>query len=107
MHLQKKVEFYGVSDLLICGTSCHFVANIASNIHCLKVFSSSEKYSRMRYCDKLACNVTCFKGGCLDFSYLTELRNTYITEIYMNKQYKSSIIKNYKTTKKIFFMVFP
>ena len=40
------------------------------------------------------------KGGYLDFSYLTELKNIYITEIYMRKQYKSSKIK--KITKKIF-----
>ena len=38
------------------------------------------------------------KGGYLDFSHLTEL--IYITEIYMKKQYKSSIIKNLKITKK-------
>ena len=43
-----------------------------------------------------------FKGGCLDFSHLTELENIdlYIIEIYMKKQYKSSIIKNHKTTEK-------
>ena len=28
------------------------------------------------------------KGGYLDFSHLTELKNIYITEIYMKKQYK-------------------
>ena len=44
------------------------------------------------------------KGGYLDFSYLTELKYIYITEIYMKKQYKSSRIKNYEITKKkIFF----
>ena len=32
-------------------------------------------------------------GGCLDFSHLTELKNTYITEIYVKKQYKLSITK--------------
>ena len=41
------------------------------------------------------------KGGYLDFSHLTELKNIYITKIYMKKQYKSSIIKNHKITKKI------
>ena len=45
-----------------------------------------------------------FKGGYLDFSHLTELKNIYITEIYMKKQYKSPRIKNHKIT---FFMVFP
>ena len=40
------------------------------------------------------------KGGYLDFSHLTELRNIYITEIYMKKLYKSSRIKNHKITKK-------
>ena len=35
-----------------------------------------------------------FKGGYLHFSHLTELKNIYITEIYMRKQYKSSKIKN-------------
>ena len=45
-----------------------------------------------------------FKGGYLDLSHLTELRNIYITEIYMKKQYKSSRIKHHKITKKkIFF----
>ena len=44
-----------------------------------------------------------FKGGYLDFSHLTELKNIYITEIYMKKQYKSSRIKNHKITKNIFF----
>ena len=39
--------------------------------------------------------MTKFKGGYLDFSHLTELRNIYITEIYMKKQYKSSVTKNY------------
>ena len=48
------------------------------------------------------------KGGYLDFSYLTELKiYIYITEIYMKKQYKSSIIKNHQITNKHFFMVFP
>ena len=42
------------------------------------------------------------KGGYLDFSHLIELKNIYITEISMKKQYKSSIIKNHKITKKIF-----
>ena len=36
-----------------------------------------------------------FKGGYLDFSYLTKLKNIDITEIYMKKQYKSSITKNH------------
>ena len=31
------------------------------------------------------------KGGYLEFSHLTELKNIYITEIYMKKQYKSSM----------------
>ena len=43
------------------------------------------------------------KGVYLDFSRLTELKNLYITEIYMKKQYISSIINNHKTTKKEFF----
>ena len=43
------------------------------------------------------------KGGYLDFSHLSELKNIYITEIYLKKEYKSSIIKNHKiTNKKIF-----
>ena len=40
-----------------------------------------------------------FKGGYLDFSHLSELKNIYITETYMKKLYKSSlssIIKNHK-----------
>ena len=49
------------------------------------------------------------KGGNLDFSHLTELKNIYITDIYMKKQKKSSGIKNHKITIYIyiFFMVFP
>ena len=43
------------------------------------------------------------KGGYLHFSHLTELKNIYITEICMGKQYKSSIIKNHKTIEKDFF----
>ena len=39
-----------------------------------------------------------FKGGYLDFSHLPELKNMYITEIYLEKEYKSSIIKNHKIT---------
>ena len=46
---------------------------------------------------------TNFKGGYLDFSHLTELKDIYITEMYMEKQYKLSIIKNHKIRKKIFF----
>ena len=34
---------------------------------------------------------------------LTELKNIYIIEIYMKKQYNSSIIKNHKITNKKFF----
>ena len=46
------------------------------------------------------------KGGYLDFSHLTELENIYITEIYMKKQYKSSISKNHKIKKIYFFRQF-
>ena len=48
------------------------------------------------------------KGGYLDFSHLPELRNIYITEIYIRKQYKSSIIQFViiKLQIKIFLMVF-
>ena len=49
--------------------------------------------------------MACLKGGCLDFSHLAELKNIYITEIYMEKQYKSSVIKNYKITEKVFFFL--
>ena len=44
-----------------------------------------------------------FKGGYLDFSHLTELKNIYITEIYVKKQYKLSRIKNHNITRKTFF----
>ena len=44
-----------------------------------------------------------FKGGSLDFSHLTELKNIYITEIYMRKQYQSSKIKNKKNYKENIF----
>ena len=43
------------------------------------------------------------KGGYLDFSHLGELKNIYTTEIYVKKQYKSSITKNHKIKKNIFF----
>ena len=46
-----------------------------------------------------------FKSGYLDFLHLTELKNIYITEIYMKKQYKSSITKNHKIEKKKFYGV--
>ena len=52
-------------------------------------------------------NTQQFKGGYLDFSHLTELENIFITEIYMRKQYKSSITKNHKIIQKYFLMVFP
>ena len=45
------------------------------------------------------------KGGHLDFSHLTEFKKLYITEIYMKKQYKSSIIKNHKIKDKRYFGV--
>ena len=44
-----------------------------------------------------------FKAGYLDFSHLTEFKNIYITEIYMKKQYKSSIIKNHEIVNKNVF----
>ena len=47
--------------------------------------------------------VSYLKGGYLDFSHLTEMKNIYMTEIYMKKQYKSSITKNKKIKKKTFF----
>ena len=43
------------------------------------------------------------KVGYLDFSHLPNSKNTYITEIYMKKEYKSSIIKNHEITNKNFF----
>ena len=36
------------------------------------------------------------KGGYLEFSHHAKLKNIYVTEIYMKKQYKSSVIKNHK-----------
>ena len=39
-------------------------------------------------------------GSYLDFSYLIELKKIYITDIYIEKQYKSSRIKNKKKIKK-------
>ena len=44
-----------------------------------------------------------FKGGYLDFSHLTELNYVNITEIYMKTQYKSSITKNHKIKKYVYF----
>ena len=44
--------------------------------------------------------IKCLKDGYLDFSHLAELKNIYITEIYVKKQYKSSIIKIRKLRKK-------
>ena len=51
--------------------------------------------------------LTWLEGGFLDFSHLTELKNIYMTEIYIKKQHKLSRIKNHKITKKKFLMVFP
>ena len=42
------------------------------------------------------------KGGYLDFSHLSQLKNIYIIEIYKKKQYKLSITKNHKLEKNIF-----
>ena len=42
------------------------------------------------------------KGGYLDSSHLTELKNMYITEIYMKRQYKSAINNDHKI-KRFFF----
>ena len=42
------------------------------------------------------------KGGYLDCSHFTKLRNIYHHCNYMRKQYKSPVIKNNKITKKIF-----
>ena len=46
-------------------------------------------------------NSTQFKGGYLHVSHLTEWIN--ITEIYVKKQWKSSIPKNHKIEKKNYF----
>ena len=47
------------------------------------------------------------KGGYLDFSRLTKLKNIYITEIYMKKQYKSSMLRIIKLQTKFFWWCFP
>ena len=47
-----------------------------------------------------------FKGGSLDFSHLTELKIYNITEMYMKRQYKSSITKNHAIEKKGNFFFF-
>ena len=70
----------------------------------------SLKYSdsispKIRFCKASLTSVHQFKGGYLDFSHLTELKKIYITEIYMKKQYKSSITKNHKIIQKKFLMV--
>ena len=41
------------------------------------------------------------KGGYLDFSHLTKLKD--ITEFFMKKQYKSTIAKNHKIKKNVVF----
>ena len=51
--------------------------------------------------------VSTFKGGYLDFSDLIQLKNIYITEIYIKREYKSSRIKTQKITKKLFWMGVP
>ena len=43
------------------------------------------------------------KGGYLDFSHLNKLKNLYTTEIYIKKQYKSSITQNHKINNKLLF----
>ena len=49
---------------------------------------------------KLWIIIQSFKGGYLDFSTLTELKNICMNEIYLKKQYKSSITKCHKIWKK-------
>ena len=50
---------------------------------------------------------TAFKGGHLDFSHLTELKNIYVTEIYMKNKYKSSTTKNHRIKINILFDCVP
>ena len=60
-------------------------------------------YFAHMYSDMLGqVNRSRLKGGYLNFSHLTELKNISITEIYMREQYKSSITKNHKIKKKIY-----
>ena len=44
------------------------------------------------------------KGGYLDFSPLTEFKNYFMAEIYIKKKlYKSSIIRNHKIARILFY----
>ena len=65
-------------------------------------FNATTPPPRCLITDFLIDNKT-FKGSYFDFSHITELENIYITEIYMRKQYKSSISKNHKIKQKCFF----
>ena len=50
---------------------------------------------------EIACpDLVYFKGGYLDFSHLTVLKNIYITDMHKKRQYKSSITKNQKIEEK-------
>ena len=64
------------------------ISSINSAPHAWLCFTKGQKFGLFQ-----------IKGGYLDFSHLTELKNIYITEIYMKKQFKSIITKNHKIKK--------
>ena len=97
-----------ILHLLLLKDICHLAAHIqASNIFFFYIILSPgcviEEYNLVSSANILILQLILsgksliyIKGGYLDFSHLNELKNIYITEIYMKKQYKSSITKNKK-----------
>ena len=87
------------------GPKCYQSKDMAN----VKVFADKQtnaRTSQKLYVPDLLMQVyknTGIKGCYLDFSNLTELKNIYITEIYMKKQYKPPITKNKKIEKKHIF----
>ena len=64
------------------------------------IFKSCCKWSWIKFSLSIR---SIFKGGYLDFLTLTELKNIIIiNEIYMKKQYKSSITSNHEISRKTF-----
>ena len=85
-----------LGPLLIKHFSCSFEL-------CMKLLSQINKFNLIIFWSNLGTFgllLVSVKGGYLEFCHLTELKNRYITEIYMKKQYKSSRFKNHKVTNK-------
>ena len=69
-------------------------------------FATRAHSTKQRRFTNTICNSS-LKGGYLDFSHLTELKNIDITEIYMKKKNKSSITKKHQLKKSYIFYGVP